>query len=61
MAETATTPDGVLISLVCTHQGCTVELNEEEGKYVCPCHGAQFDLEGRVVKGPAKRDLEALG
>jgi isorenieratene synthase len=59
MADTAITPEGALISLACTHQGCIVE--EKDGKYVCPCHGAQFDLEGRVIKGPAKRDLEALG
>ena len=58
MADTAITPEGVLISLACTHQGCIVD--EKDGKYVCPCHGAEFDLEGRVTKGPAKRDLEAL-
>jgi isorenieratene synthase len=59
MADTAITPEGTLISLACTHQGCIVD--EKDGKYVCPCHGAEFDLEGRVTKGPAKRDLEALG
>lgn len=59
MADTAITPEGTLISLACTHQGCIVD--EKDGKYVCPCHGAEFDMEGRVIKGPAKRDLEALG
>lgn len=59
MADTAITPEGTLISLACTHQGCMVD--EKDGKYVCPCHGAEFDLEGRVIKGPAKRALEALG
>ena len=57
--NTAITPEGSLIDLKCTHKGCIVE--EKDGKYVCPCHGAEFDLEGRVIKGPAKRDLEALG
>ncbi|MBD2090473.1 FAD-dependent oxidoreductase [Microcoleus sp. FACHB-1515] len=44
------------ISLTCTHQGCTVQ-PQENGEFHCPCHGAIFDAEGRVVKGPAQRDL----
>ena len=58
MSDFATTPEGIIISLVCTHQGCTVESKGD--KYVCPCHGAEFDLEGRVTKGPAKKNLEAI-
>ncbi|HLO46884.1 MAG TPA: FAD-dependent oxidoreductase [Kamptonema sp.] len=44
------------ISLTCTHQGCTVQ-PQDDGKFHCPCHGAIFDAEGRVVAGPAQRDL----
>ncbi|BAY14495.1 putative phytoene dehydrogenase Rieske iron-sulfur component [Anabaenopsis circularis NIES-21] len=44
------------ISLTCTHQGCTVQ-KAEDGKFQCPCHGAVFSADGKVVKGPAKRDL----
>lgn len=44
------------ISMTCTHQGCTVHPNEQ-GEFHCPCHGAVYDREGRVVQGPAKRDL----
>ncbi len=43
-------------SLTCTHLGCTL-LQEAEG-FACPCHGSQFDDEGRVLRGPAIRDLE---
>jgi isorenieratene synthase len=28
-----------------------------DGKFLCPCHGALYDAEGRVVAGPANRDL----
>ncbi|NEP10916.1 MAG: FAD-dependent oxidoreductase [Symploca sp. SIO2C1] len=44
------------ISLTCTHQGCTVQ-RQTDGKYLCPCHGAVYDNQGRVIAGPAKRDL----
>jgi isorenieratene synthase len=44
------------ISLTCTHQGCTVQ-HQADGKFLCPCHGALYDREGRVLAGPAQRDL----
>ncbi|NJO77946.1 MAG: FAD-dependent oxidoreductase [Cyanobacteria bacterium RM1_2_2] len=44
------------ISLTCTHQGCTVQ-PQADGQFHCPCHGAVFDQEGRVVRGPAQQDL----
>ncbi len=53
----ASAPEGrEAISLTCTHQGCTVQL-ADDGKFHCPCHGAVFDREGRLEKGPATRDL----
>ena len=44
------------ISLTCTHQGCTVK-PQANGEFHCPCHGAVYDANGKVIKGPAKRDL----
>ncbi|BAZ18708.1 putative phytoene dehydrogenase Rieske iron-sulfur component (plasmid) [Calothrix sp. NIES-4071] len=44
------------ISMSCTHQGCTVE-RQENGAFHCPCHGAMYDELGRVMSGPIKRDL----
>jgi len=44
------------ISLSCTHQGCTVK-RQADGEVHCPCHGAVFNADGKVVKGPAERDL----
>ncbi|MBJ6798750.1 QcrA and Rieske domain-containing protein [Geomonas propionica] len=43
------------LDLVCTHLGCTV--NVTPTGLVCPCHGSEFDREGRVLKGPADRAL----
>lgn len=44
------------VSLTCTHQGCTVKM-ADDGKFHCPCHGAVFSADGKVLKGPAERDL----
>ncbi|MBD2215076.1 FAD-dependent oxidoreductase [Nostoc linckia FACHB-104] len=44
------------ISLTCTHQGCTVK-KADDGKFHCPCHGAVFAADGKVLKGPAQRNL----
>lgn len=49
----------VAIALTCTHQGCTVE-PQADGSYRCPCHGARYDCEGRVLAGPAQRNLARL-
>jgi cytochrome b6-f complex iron-sulfur subunit len=47
------------ISSVCTHLGCIVARNEEEG-FACPCHGSRFSPDGSVVGGPAPTALSWL-
>ncbi len=42
---------------ICTHLGCTVTWQADRNHFVCPCHGSQYDAQGRVVHGPAKRAL----
>jgi cytochrome b6-f complex iron-sulfur subunit len=43
------------LSPICTHLGCTVEIEGE--RLVCPCHGSTYDREGAVLQGPAERPL----
>jgi cytochrome b6-f complex iron-sulfur subunit len=45
------------INAVCTHLGCVVPWNASENKFMCPCHGSQYDATGKVVRGPAPLSL----
>ncbi len=48
-----------VLSTRCSHLGC--KINElENGKLVCPCHGSEYDLNGKVLKGPAFKNLEVI-
>jgi cytochrome b6-f complex iron-sulfur subunit len=45
------------INAVCTHLGCVVPWNAGENKFMCPCHGSQYNYQGKVVRGPAPKSL----
>lgn len=45
------------MSLRCTHQECLVNYGGSGEISRCPCHGATFSPTGRVLSGPAPRDL----
>jgi cytochrome b6-f complex iron-sulfur subunit len=46
------------VSSVCTHLGCIVHATESG--FQCPCHGSNFDKNGKVIAGPAPRNLPWL-
>ncbi|HEY5268940.1 MAG TPA: ubiquinol-cytochrome c reductase iron-sulfur subunit [Anaerolineales bacterium] len=47
-----------VLSLICTHLGCTVEV--QVNGFACPCHGSRFNSKGYPVKGPATSPLKTL-
>ncbi len=52
-------PDGSYkaLSAKCTHLGCTVSFESRKDDFLCECHGSEFDLNGKVLRGPAARPL----
>ena len=48
-----------VFSAHCTHLGC--KINEtENNRLICPCHGSEYDFSGKVVKGPAYKNLKQV-
>lgn len=56
----ATSDGEVIVALraACTHLGCMTHWDTALRQFVCPCHGSAFDIEGRRLRGPARRPLE---
>jgi ubiquinol-cytochrome c reductase iron-sulfur subunit len=55
-------PAILVTSGVCTHLGC-VPVGPSQGTvgefggWYCPCHGSNYDISGRIRKGPAPKNL----
>jgi Rieske Fe-S protein len=49
------------LSAVCTHLGGIVHWNDSEMTWDCPLHGSRFSSEGKLLEGPATRDLPRAG
>lgn len=45
---------------VCTHLGCIYAWKPDQNKFICPCHGSQFQREGQFIQGPAPRSLDQM-
>jgi len=54
--ETAT--EFVVLSRICTHQGCVLAYQGVTMELSCGCHGSKFDIGGSVLRGPATRSLK---
>ncbi|OYD91428.1 cytochrome B6 [Nostoc sp. 'Peltigera membranacea cyanobiont' 210A] len=42
----------------CTHAGCTVNWEQDQKSFVCPCHDSKFAPDGKVLGGPATEALQ---
>ena len=48
----------IALSAICTHAGCSMDFVPADHLINCPCHGSQFDEDGAVLRGPARRPLK---
>ena len=49
-----------VVSAICTHQRCMIHDVPARRELSCPCHGAAFDYDGRVLRGPTDKPLPWL-
>jgi len=56
----AITLNFVLFSSICPHLGCKFDWVSGAKRFICPCHGSQFDVVGAKLAGPAPRGLDPL-
>ncbi len=42
----------------CPHLGCALKYNKYEHTWDCPCHGSRFELDGKLIDGPATDDKQ---
>lgn len=57
IAKEDNTLEQYALNAVCTHLGCVVPWNRAANKFMCPCHGSQYDPTGKVIRGPAPLSL----
>lgn len=52
----------LVFTTICPHLGCSVNMTNDGDGFLCPCHGAGFDLKGvrDDEENPAKRDMDSL-
>jgi cytochrome b6-f complex iron-sulfur subunit len=48
------------LAITCPHLGCSYAFDNGKQHFVCPCHGSEFALDGRVLHGPATSPLSHL-
>jgi Rieske Fe-S protein len=48
------------LAITCPHLGCSYAFDDGKKHFVCPCHGSEFALDGRVIHGPATSPLSHL-
>ena len=43
---------------LCTHLGCIPAYKKNDKKFLCACHGGEFDISGKQIFGPPPGPLE---
>ncbi len=46
-----------VLSIICSHKKCDVDYTGDG--FECPCHGSTYSSTGKVLEGPAKKNLKS--
>ena len=46
------------VQVACTHEGTSINYNQNQSIFICPLHGSQFSQTGQVLMGPAAMPLQ---
>ncbi|WP_345988566.1 FAD-dependent oxidoreductase [Chryseobacterium sp. Chry.R1] len=49
-----------MVKSTCPHAKCEVRWNSAEITWDCPCHGSRFNVNGKLLTGPAVKDLQRI-
>lgn len=44
----------------CPHLGCSLSYKKNKSIFQCPCHGSQFTIHGKCIRGPAQKNMKEL-
>ncbi|MBN2024249.1 MAG: Rieske 2Fe-2S domain-containing protein [Pirellulales bacterium] len=50
------------LAVICPHAGCFIDFDAKAGGFLCPCHMAHFDLDGKRTdeQSQSPRDMDPL-
>jgi glycine/D-amino acid oxidase-like deaminating enzyme/nitrite reductase/ring-hydroxylating ferredoxin subunit len=48
------------ISPTCNHMGCSINWNNAEKSWDCPCHGSRYNMYGEMITGPATKNQQRI-
>ena len=43
----------------CKHLGCKLVYNKDEKTWECPCHGSRYNINGKLLDGPTKKNMQS--
>jgi Rieske Fe-S protein len=49
-----------VLDSTCTHLGCRTRYDAASRRFLCPCHGGVYDVDGTVLDGPPPAPLRTM-
>jgi menaquinol-cytochrome c reductase iron-sulfur subunit len=47
-----------ILDIHCTHMGCPLGWSQGAKRFLCPCHGGAFSMDGTAQAGPPPRSMD---